>query len=89
MSDGALPLSGDLNISGEYPMPLKKDSFAPSDDSSDFKIKLIEAVKSPDRMVFNPGRACKLDSRARPTEARVELDDYLTDKCEIRNREYK
>jgi serine/threonine protein kinase/formylglycine-generating enzyme required for sulfatase activity len=65
------------------------NTLVPPDDPSDFKIKLVETAKSPDRMVFIPGGAYKLASRARPTEARVELDDYFIDKYEVTNREFK
>jgi len=69
------------------------NTLVPPDDPSDFKIKLIEASRLPygmaDRMVFIPGGQYKLASRSRPTEARVELDDYFIDKYEVTNREFK
>ncbi|MFN0108618.1 MAG: protein kinase domain-containing protein, partial [Blastocatellia bacterium] len=65
------------------------NTLVPPDDPSDFKIKLIEAAKSPDRMVFVPGGQYKLASRARPTETRAELDDYFIGKYEVTNREFK
>ena len=68
---------------------LSGNAMVPPDDPSDFKIKLIETAKSPERMVFIPGGAYKLASRTRPTEARIELDDYFIDKYEVTNREFK
>ncbi len=68
---------------------LAGNAMVPPDDPSDFKIKLVEAAKLPDRMVFIPGGPYKLASRTRPTETRVELDDYFIDKYEVTNREFK
>ena len=68
---------------------LAGNTLVPPDDPSDFKIKLVEVAKLPDRMSFVPGGQYKLASRARPTEARVELDDYFIDKYEVSNREFK
>ncbi|MBS1786487.1 MAG: SUMF1/EgtB/PvdO family nonheme iron enzyme [Acidobacteria bacterium] len=68
---------------------LSGNAMVPPDDPSDFKIKLIEAAKSPDRMVFIPGGSYKLASRTRLTELSVKLDDYFMDKYEVTNREFK
>lgn len=68
---------------------LAGSAMVPPDDPSDFKIKLVEADKLPDRMVFIPGGQYKLASRTRPTEVRVELDAYFIDKYEVTNREFK
>ncbi|MGH9799368.1 MAG: protein kinase domain-containing protein, partial [Blastocatellia bacterium] len=70
-------------------LTLTGNALVPPDEPSDFNVKLIEAAKQPNRMVFIPGGQYKLASRARPTEVRVELDDYLIDKYEVTNREFK
>jgi formylglycine-generating enzyme required for sulfatase activity len=54
-----------------------------------FEDKLIETARVPDRMAFVPGGHYRLSSWRRPTEERVWLDDYLIDKYEVTNREYK
>jgi serine/threonine protein kinase/formylglycine-generating enzyme required for sulfatase activity len=51
--------------------------------------KLLSADKVPDRMVFVPGGDYRLVAWARPTEARVPLNDYFIDKYEVSNQEYK
>jgi hypothetical protein len=67
-------------------------------------VKLIEADKMPDRMVFvtgGPGRPRSAETLVRqgneyelvgwgrPTSARVRLDDFFIDRYEVTNREYK
>ncbi|HEV2829261.1 MAG TPA: SUMF1/EgtB/PvdO family nonheme iron enzyme, partial [Pyrinomonadaceae bacterium] len=51
--------------------------------------KLLPADKVPESMVFVPGGDYRLVAWARPTEARVPLNDYFIDKYEVSNREYK
>jgi serine/threonine protein kinase/formylglycine-generating enzyme required for sulfatase activity len=51
--------------------------------------KLLTADKVPDRMVFVPGGPYRLVAWARPTEARVPLNDYFIDKYEVSNQDYK
>ncbi len=51
--------------------------------------KLLSADKVPDRMVFVPGGDYRLVAWARPTEARVQLNDYFIDKYEVSNQDYK
>jgi serine/threonine protein kinase/formylglycine-generating enzyme required for sulfatase activity len=51
--------------------------------------KLFAADKVPDRMVFVPGGNYRLVAWARPTEARVTLNDYFIDKYEVSNQDYK
>jgi eukaryotic-like serine/threonine-protein kinase len=51
--------------------------------------KLFVADKMPDRMVFVPGSEYRLVAWARPTEARVQLNDYYIDKYEVSNQDYK
>lgn len=51
--------------------------------------KLIELDKIPERMVFVPGGDYRLVAWARPTDARVRLDDFFIDKYEVSNQEYK
>jgi serine/threonine protein kinase/formylglycine-generating enzyme required for sulfatase activity/predicted esterase len=51
--------------------------------------KLIEADKMPERMAFVPGGDYRLVAWARPTDARVRLDDFFIDKYEVSNQEYK
>jgi serine/threonine protein kinase/formylglycine-generating enzyme required for sulfatase activity len=53
------------------------------------KQKLFTADEMPDRMTFVPGGEYRLVAWARPTEARVRLDDYFIDKYEVTNQEYK
>ncbi len=55
----------------------------------DINEKLLPADKVPDRMVKVPGGDYRLVAWARPTEARVTLDDYFIDKYEVSNQEYK
>src|SRR5262249_37648390 len=67
-------------------------------------LKLIEADKMPDRMVFvtggpgrprhdetfvRPGNEYDLVGWGRPTSAKVRLDDFFIDRYEVTNREYK
>ena len=51
--------------------------------------KLIEADRVPPRMVFIPSSVYRLVSWGKPTEASIRLGDYLIDKYEVTNREYK
>jgi formylglycine-generating enzyme required for sulfatase activity len=51
--------------------------------------KLIDAAKTPPRMVFVPGGDYRLVSWSRPTAERVRLDAYFIDKYEVSNREFK
>jgi eukaryotic-like serine/threonine-protein kinase len=51
--------------------------------------KLIAADKMPDRMAFVPGSDYRLVAWARPTDARVRLDDFFIDKYEVSNQDYK
>jgi serine/threonine protein kinase/formylglycine-generating enzyme required for sulfatase activity len=55
----------------------------------DIQEKLLPADKVPDRMVFVPGGDYRLVAWARPTEARVPLNDYFIDKYEVSNQDYK
>lgn len=65
------------------------NTMVPPDEPSDFKVKLIEKDRLPERMVYVPGGAYRLVSRAKPTGAGVQLDDFFIDKYEVTNREYK
>jgi serine/threonine protein kinase/formylglycine-generating enzyme required for sulfatase activity/predicted esterase len=51
--------------------------------------KLIAADKMPPKMVAVPGSEYRLVGWARPTDARVTLNDYFIDKYEVTNQEYK
>jgi len=51
--------------------------------------KLFAADKMPDRMAFVPGGDYRLVAWARPTDARVRLDDFFIDKYEVSNQQYK
>jgi formylglycine-generating enzyme required for sulfatase activity len=51
--------------------------------------KLLPADNVPDRMVMIPGGDYRLAAWARPTEARVPLNDFFIDKYEVSNQEYK
>lgn len=55
----------------------------------DIQEKLLPADKVPDRMVFVPRGDYRLVAWARPTEARVPLNDYFIDKYEVSNQDYK
>ncbi|HEX8921978.1 MAG TPA: bifunctional serine/threonine-protein kinase/formylglycine-generating enzyme family protein, partial [Pyrinomonadaceae bacterium] len=51
--------------------------------------KLVEASRVPDRMVLVPGGDYRIVAWRRPTDERVRLDDFLIDKYEVTNQEYK
>lgn len=51
--------------------------------------KLFAAGEIPENMVFVPGGEYRLAAWARPTDAKVRLDDFFIDKYEVSNREYK
>src|SRR5438093_13023906 len=51
--------------------------------------KLLPVDKLPERMAFVPGGDYRLVAWARPTDAKVHLDDFVIDKYEVSNREYK
>jgi serine/threonine protein kinase/formylglycine-generating enzyme required for sulfatase activity len=51
--------------------------------------KLLAADKVPDGMTFVPGSDYRLVAWARPTDARVRLDDFFIDKYEVSNQNYK
>ena len=51
--------------------------------------KLIEAARLPERMVFVPGGDYRIVAWRRPTDERVRLDDFLIDKYEVSNEEYR
>jgi eukaryotic-like serine/threonine-protein kinase len=70
-------ISGEAMRAGLIPPPIRIEE------------KLIEAAKVPDRMAFVSGGDYRLAGWSRPTEERVRLDDYLIDKYEVTNREYK
>ena len=53
------------------------------------KLKLIEAAGVPSRMAFVPGGEYRLAGWNRLTSERIRLDDYLIDKYEVTNQEYK
>ena len=60
-----------------YPPPIQVDQ------------RLLPAASQPDRMTFVPGGDYRLVAWARPTEARVPLNDYFMDKYEVSNQEFK
>jgi serine/threonine protein kinase/formylglycine-generating enzyme required for sulfatase activity len=53
------------------------------------KQKLFTATSMPGQMVFVPGSDYRLVAWARPTDTRVQLDDYFIDQYEVSNREYQ
>ena len=55
----------------------------------EIKVELVEAEKAPPQMAFVPGGEYKIVSYSRSTENPVRLDDFLIDKYEVRNREFK
>lgn len=71
---GAMLQAGDLLVTPP-PMSVKE--------------RLIETSGVPDRMAFVPGGDYRLSGWGRPTIERIRLDDYLIDKYEVTNQEYK
>jgi eukaryotic-like serine/threonine-protein kinase len=65
------------------------NALVPPDEPSDFHIKMVAADEVLPRMVFVPGGTYALASRNRPTENKVQVDDFFIDKYEVTNREYK
>jgi len=51
--------------------------------------KLFTSTLMPSQMVFVPGSEYRLVAWARPTDTRVQLDDYFIDRYEVSNREYQ
>ena len=51
--------------------------------------KLMEAAAVPDKMTFVPGGEYRLASSQRPTDDKVNLDDYFIDKYEVSNKDFK
>lgn len=102
---GTTPLSDQRIARGDYLLEIEKEGYAeskqvfsnlPYNDKEalfprpiSLEQKLVEAEKVPDRMVFVPGGQYRLVSWRRPTDARITLDDYLIDKYEVTNQEYK
>jgi len=60
-----------------YPPPIKVEQ------------KLFTSSEMPERMVFVPGGDYRLAAWARPTEARVNLNDFFLDKYEVSNQDFK
>lgn len=56
---------------------------------AEISVKLLEKEKSAEKMIFVPGSEYKLVSYARPTEKPARLDDFLIDKTEVSNAEFK
>jgi serine/threonine protein kinase/formylglycine-generating enzyme required for sulfatase activity len=50
---------------------------------------LVPNDRMPSRMVFVPGGDYRLVAWSRPTDRRVQLDDFFIDKYEVTNREYR
>jgi formylglycine-generating enzyme required for sulfatase activity len=73
----------EVRLEGEYKIRL--DARAPVR----IAVKLLEAARVPEHMVFVPGGPYKLVGWGRPTPAEVHLDDYFIDQFEVSNREYK
>ncbi len=70
-------------------LSLTGNALVPPDEPSNFHIKLVTVDEALPRMVFVPGGIYTLASRNRPTEGKVQLDDFFIDKYEVTNREYK
>jgi serine/threonine protein kinase/formylglycine-generating enzyme required for sulfatase activity len=51
--------------------------------------KLLASGEMPERMAFVPASDYRLVGWARPTDARVRLNDYFIDKFEVSNQDYK
>jgi serine/threonine protein kinase/formylglycine-generating enzyme required for sulfatase activity len=51
--------------------------------------KLVEAARVPDRMVLVAGGDYRIVAWRRPTDKRVQLDEFLIDRYEVSNQEYK
>lgn len=56
---------------------------------TEINVKMKTSAEVPERMVFVPGGKYRLVSWRKPTTATEELDDFLIDKYEVTNREYK
>ncbi len=54
-----------------------------------FEIQLLESDKSSENMVFIPGGKYKLVGWGLPTMEEVQLDDYLIDKYEVSNEQFR
>ena len=101
---GTTPLK-DLRVSrGEYVLDIEKAGYTeveqptsvyaqptnPNPPSSIvIKERLLQTGKIPDRMVSVPGGDYRLVGWARPTDERVQLDDFFVDKYEVSNQEFK
>lgn len=68
---------------------LSRPGDVPVEEPAIINQKLMAADQVPDRMVFIPGGEYQLVSWGKPSAARARLDDYLIDKYEVTNREYK
>lgn len=71
---GAVAKAGGVSVT---PPPIKVEQ------------KLIEAGRIPDRMAFVPGGEYRLVAWERPTEQKVRLDDFIIDKYEASNQDFK
>ncbi|MEN3331201.1 MAG: eukaryotic-like serine/threonine-protein kinase [Blastocatellia bacterium] len=80
---------GSALLLASYTMSRMVDGVVPIDEPSAIKQELIEADQVPLRMVYVPGGKYRMISWGRPTDAKVQLDDYFIDKYEVTNREYK
>jgi formylglycine-generating enzyme required for sulfatase activity/predicted Ser/Thr protein kinase len=52
-------------------------------------VKLLDAARVPDGMVFVPGGTYQIVGWGKPTTASVQLDDYFIDRYEVSNRLFK
>lgn len=51
--------------------------------------RLVAADQVPDRMAYVPGGDYRIIAPQRPTDVRVRLDDFLIDRFEVSNQEFK
>ena len=83
---------------GAYRVHIEKEGFKPLervvaralfDPVIQIEAELVDAKKVPENMVFVPGGAYRLRGWDTPTLVTVDLSDYVIDKYEVSNRDFK
>jgi formylglycine-generating enzyme required for sulfatase activity len=102
---GTTPLKSLRVARGDYVLSIEKEGYAPFERAisstqaryrvpfplpeTEFRGKLIETSKIPERMIFVPGGKYKLVVPAQREMPEVTLADFFIDKYEVSNRDYK
>ncbi|MDX1547936.1 MAG: bifunctional serine/threonine-protein kinase/formylglycine-generating enzyme family protein, partial [Rhodothermales bacterium] len=95
---GETPVEGRRVARGAYRVHIEKEGFAPVervvarllfDPAFHLQRTLVEAERVPDGMVFVPGGRYRLRGWDLPTAAEVHLGDYVIDRYEVSNRDFK